>query len=292
MDCARVAQEEILEGYLLGRLSEKDRDAFEEHYFECAQCFEEVRTLQAVRSELAEPRIKPESRTPLFFGWRAAAWAATLAIVLLGLALWLRQPASSSRETTIARTSPQPPPEPSQRRPTETTGHSEPSIAQLAQFEPPRYEPTSLRGPRDEASQRFSVGMEHYLKADYTDAVEDLRAARQMDPDAAHVSFYLGVSELLLGHTDAATDLLQQTIALGDSPYLEDAHFYLAKAFLQPKYASLVSPAVGREGTKVVAMEATFDRAEAQLNQVIKLRGPRSEEAKRLLAEIERIKKR
>ena len=28
---------------------------------------------------------------------------------------------------------------------------------------------------------------------------------------------------------------LQATIALGDSPYLEDAHWYLAKAFLRRK---------------------------------------------------------
>ena len=52
MDCGRVAREEILEGYLGGRLTEEDREAFEEHYFECARCFDELRTLQAIREEL------------------------------------------------------------------------------------------------------------------------------------------------------------------------------------------------------------------------------------------------
>ena len=36
----------------MGRLSEEDRDAFEEHYFECARCFDELQTLQAIREEL------------------------------------------------------------------------------------------------------------------------------------------------------------------------------------------------------------------------------------------------
>ena len=36
MNCGRVTREEIIESYLVGRLSDEDRDAFEAHYFECA----------------------------------------------------------------------------------------------------------------------------------------------------------------------------------------------------------------------------------------------------------------
>jgi lipoprotein NlpI len=98
-----------------------------------------------------------------------------------------------------------------------------------------------------------------------------LRAARKLDPNAAHISFFLGVSHLMLGHDDTAFDALRATIELGDSPYLEEAHFYLAKAYLRRR---------------------DVGAAEAHLNQVIQLRGSESEEARRLLAGIERLKQR
>ena len=61
-----------------------------------------------------------------------------------------------------------------------------------------------------------------------------------------------------LGQDDAAIDQLRATIALGDSAYLEDAHFYLAKAFLRRK---------------------DLGAAETQLKKLIELRGSRSDEA-------------
>jgi carboxypeptidase family protein len=72
------------------------------------------------------------------------------------------------------------------------------------------------------------------------------------------------VSELVLGNLDPAINSLRQTIVVGDSPYLEDAHFYLAEAFL-------------RRNDPLAA--------ESELNQVIagNLRGARSKEALRLL---------
>ena len=81
MDCARVAREEALEGYLLGRLNEEDREAFEEHYFECAGCFDELRALQAVRAELENGSVETQGNARhAFVRWileakkRAAAW--------------------------------------------------------------------------------------------------------------------------------------------------------------------------------------------------------------------------
>jgi anti-sigma factor RsiW len=38
----------FLDEYLLGRLSDPDRDAFEEHFFNCKQCFRDVRDGQAL----------------------------------------------------------------------------------------------------------------------------------------------------------------------------------------------------------------------------------------------------
>lgn len=270
MDCARVAREEVLEGYLLGRLPDEDREAFEEHYFECSRCFDELQTLRTARAELARMRVEPESSTRFFFGWRAACVAIPAIILVVGLALWRRAPAAPPPETTTAKTSPQVLPERVEARTPETTGGSEPTLEQLAELDPPPYEPSTLRGPLDEATQRFRRGMENYRNAKYTSAVDNLLGARTLDPGAAHISFFLGVSQLMAGQDDAAVESLRATIALGDSPYLEEAHFYLAKAFLRRK---------------------DLRGAERELNQVIHLGGIRKgAEASRLLVEIERIK--
>ena len=92
-----------------------------------------------------------------------------------------------------------------------------------------------------------------------------------MDPEAAHIRFFLGVTHLMLGQDDAGIDRLRATIALGDSPYLEDAHFYLAKAFLRRK---------------------DLGAAETQLNELIQLPDPRRDEARRLLSGVQQLKER
>lgn len=273
MDCARVAREEVLEGYLLGRLNKEDRDAFEEHYFECARCFDELRTLRAVQAALPRTQTEPDAKSRRPFGWGAVAAFASAAIVIItiGLAVALREQAPSvPMENTQLPTPSQPPSQPTASQSGATNRPATLTIEQLARVEPPPYTPLPLRGPLDEATQRFRRGMERYRKADYRSAIDELRTAQKLDPDAAHISFFLGVSQLMTGQDGAAIDTLRQAIALGDSAYLEEAHFYLAKAYLRRK---------------------DLDAAEAQLNHVIQLRGSEGEEARRLLAEIERLKK-
>ena len=273
MDCARVAREEILESYLAGRLADEDRNAFEEHYFECTRCFDDLWSLRAIEEELRAEgaEVRAPQRRPSF-RW---AWAAGLAAagVLAALALWMRPTLSSgSREVTTAPlpSQVQAPERPSPRQ-QPLTGASEASLEQLARVEPPRYEPPRLRDTPDEATSHFQRGMEHYRKADYMGAIEDLRNAASQDPDAPHIQFFLGISHLMLGHDDDAIDWLRAAIALGDSPYLEEAHYYLAKAFLRRK---------------------DLGAAEIQLKRVRDLRGPLSQEATRLVSQVERLKDR
>ena len=273
MDCGRVAREEVLESYLVGRLGEEDREAFEEHYFECARCFGDLQTLQAIRGELrqADAEFGDKTRRPLL-RWVPAAGLAAAIVLAVGVALWMRPVPVGVSET------PKPPlpsradvpeiPQPRESKPTAAPG---PSLEELARVEAPRYEPLRLRGMPDEATARFLRGMEHYRKADYGGAVADLRAAAELDPDAAHIRFFLGVSHLMLGQDDAAIDGLRATIALGDSAYLEEAHWYLAKAFLRRKDLSA---------------------AETQLKKLVELRGSMSGEAGRLLTHVERLKDR
>jgi PadR family transcriptional regulator, regulatory protein PadR len=52
MNCKQVEERDILEGYLLDRLSEAERDEFELHYFECESCFSQLETERMVQAEL------------------------------------------------------------------------------------------------------------------------------------------------------------------------------------------------------------------------------------------------
>jgi len=270
MDCDRVAREEILEAYLAGGLSEEDRDGFEQHYLGCARCFDGLQTLQAIREELRRTGASIEAAPTRSFGpWMAAAGVAAAVLLALAVGVWMRQaPAGiSGGRSPDAPSRTELPKEPQAEEPT-TSGAPELSLEQLARMEPPRYEPLRLRGVPDEATARFQQGMERYRKGDYPGAVDDLRSAAGLEPDGAHILFFLGISHLMLGQDGAAVDRLQATIALGDSSYLEDAHWYLAKAFLRRKDAGA---------------------ARTHLKALIELRGSRSDEARQLIAQLEHV---
>jgi tetratricopeptide (TPR) repeat protein len=272
MDCDRAAREEVCERYLVGRLSEEDRAAFEEHYFGCTRCFDELQTLQGIRDVLSHGGPQSERNTGRHVdGWAPALGLAAALVLAAGAMLWLRsstppeapesQPQLQSRATSSER------PTPSASEPAVSP---KPSLDELTRVQPPPYQPLRLRGLPDEATTRFRRGMEHYRKADYAAAVADLRAAAALDPEASHVRFFLGISQLMVGQDAAGIERLRATIALGDSPYLEEAHLNLAKALFRRK---------------------DFGAAESQLKALIQLRGSKAAEAGRLLTQIQELKK-
>src|SRR5215831_18125879 len=93
MDHAEAVGMKAAERYLLGELSPRDHEAFEEHFFECTDCAEDVRlgfqfrdNVKAVFSddpELARRSEKSSRRTPWFEWLRpmVAMPAACLALV-------------------------------------------------------------------------------------------------------------------------------------------------------------------------------------------------------------------
>ena len=273
MTCSTVAREEILESYLRGSLNDEERDAFEEHYFECAACFDALQTLQAIQGELRRASAELEAKTTRpFWRWAAAAGLAAAVVLAVGVALWMRllSPSNRGETTRVAPSSAQVLEQPAPREPDPAVAPGL-SLEQLARVEPPLYQPLRLRGAPDDATALFQRGMERYRETDYGGAVANLRAAAELDPDAAHVRFFLGISHLMLRQDDAAIDSLRATIALGDSAYLEEAHSYLAKAFLRRK---------------------DVRGAEAHLNEVIRLGGSGSSDARRLLSQLERLEDR
>jgi tetratricopeptide (TPR) repeat protein len=230
MNCAQVAADGIAEKYLLGELDEAQCQAYEQHYFECASCYEELRTYSLLQATLETngpgPAVREEQPRKLP-AWRWV-WLPATAIVLLAVSttVWWRGPQPSpspSATTAVQAPRPQPaaPPLPAI------------SLAYLAHFEPPPYKPMTLRGATDEADKRFRGAMKQYAAGDFGSALRGLRAASELKPQAPRIIFFLGICHLLLGQTDAAIVELRRTIAIGDSAFQEEAHFYLAKAYLR-----------------------------------------------------------
>jgi tetratricopeptide (TPR) repeat protein len=138
----------------------------------------------------------------------------------------------------------------------------------LARFDPPAYIPPALRGAEDEAAERFRAGMMLYQEGRYDAAIPDFEAASDLNPKGAGIRFFLGICFLLTGQTEAGIGELQATISLGESVYLEEAHFYLAKAWLR----------LGR-----------LPAARRELQQAIARHGGLAEEARQLIAQIDAL---
>jgi tetratricopeptide (TPR) repeat protein len=264
MTCEDVSASEIVEKYLLGQLSDDVRDSFEQHYFECARCFGVLQTFREVQAELARTRAEHVAVPKRSWVWQWA-WVPALAIVLLAVSVAVWQPpipetsGPSSENTQPAPAPVRPPAEP-----------VKPSLDDLARLEPPGYTPGRLRGAADAATAKFQEAMDHYQRRNYLQAAALLGEASTLDPEAAHIAFFLGISQLLAAQPDAAINALRKTVALGDSPYLEEAHFYLAKAYLRKE---------------------NVDDAITELEHEIRLRGEHEPEARQLLDQLQAFKK-
>jgi TolA-binding protein len=214
---------------------------------------------RALQAELAvsAPQIRamPAPRPTVRRRMAVMATAAAVIVAALGIR-WGMKPNS-------------PPPAPSTR--SIQPGPAFPSLAELALFDPPTYTPTVLRGAQDEATRTFRAAMKHYQNGDYARAIAGLRQASKLNPKDSGPLFFIGVSHLLSGQTDVGIAVLQQCVALGDTPYLEGAHYYLGKAFLQKKDLSA---------------------AEAELRKTVQLKGDLEKKAEELLQAIQALPQR
>jgi len=211
LDCRDVQERELLEGYLVGSLDEHEQEALEAHLFECDDCFREAETLRGIQGRLAElqhdvPRIAMKPRATIRWWWWALGAAAVMTLSVAALIWWTA--ATAPRQ--VAELSPE--------------------LAALVRVEPPFYEPIRLRGASDQAQLRFRTAMENYASGDYASAIPALEEAARLDPDATNISFFLAACYLLTGRTSDGIVTLDHTIALGDTPFLEEALLLSAKA--------------------------------------------------------------
>jgi TolA-binding protein len=275
---------EAAERYVGGGMAEPERTSFEEHFFSCDACFRAVQTLEDARQILADERhdADSDSTTRLRDGspgrrglpLRSMAIAATLVLSVL---VWrvTRAPETPSPTPPVAvapaATPPMtaPPPTPSPAAPS-----TESRLERWAAVTPPQYVSLTTRSgdatEPDPDARIFDDAMEHYAAGRYRQAADGLRPLADRAPAAAHVQFFLGISELMAGNIRQARGALQRSAEAEVSPYSDEAHFYLAKAALRA--ADLTTAA--RELGIAVEREA----------------GPDGEAA-RLLAEVRRIQR-
>jgi len=134
-------------------------------------------------------------------------------------------------------------------------------IALLARFEPPEYEAAA----NSDSLPEFRAAMDQYRKRDYAGAAARLRAAVEAHPQSVEARFYLGICLLLTADRPGGIQLLKDVTASGDTPYLESARFYLAKAL------------VG---------EGNLPAADLQLRVIVEMHGNLEQQAQRLHAQI------
>jgi TolA-binding protein len=264
MNCKEVEEREILEEYLLDRLTEPDREEFEKHYFECASCFSQLRTRLAVQAELQRhPAIPARARGA---GFRLAwAWTPAFVMVALLLAVGVWWYSAQKHKPSRQASSSPPTASPELSVPSPQPSPTAPPLEELARVEPPPYSEMVLRGAEDEGQEAFRTAMQNYSKEDYAKAIPGLRAAVKASPQNPSFNFYLGACYLLTGQTDPAIVSFRKTISLGNPAYSESAHFYLAKAYLKKKDVSA---------------------AEEELHKTVQLHGSRETEAEEILREL------
>lgn len=241
MDCPLRSGHDLADAYVAGTLSESDQDAFEQHFFACAACLAHVQMLQEVKDGLRErpaPPIAHRSPSP---GWIAAPWLGlALAASLVAAFGWWWQ------SGTVTGTPPAGPPvavgpaaapTPAPSQPPGTTEPVESSkrravLTQLALVVPPRYVPLAVRSGSQPPTGSFDAAMAHYVAGRHGEAAATLRTLSNSRPTDPGIAFFWGISELVRGHPDAARKGLTRAVAAEVQPYADEAHFYLAKAYL------------------------------------------------------------
>lgn len=199
LTCEDVQRDALVERSLAGRLTGADRDAFEAHYLTCARCQTELQLGTAIRVSLrsAPTAMRPRAWTR----WAGVGGLAAAAIV--AMVVWRSQDGVSQELRRLG-----------------------------AVVQAPIYLGVPLRSP-NATDVTFEEAMRAYQAERYDDAAEGLRQVIRADAQHPPAQFFLGASLLMIGDDNEAAGAFARVIALGDTPYLSEAHFYRAKALLR-----------------------------------------------------------
>lgn len=192
----------MVAAYLDGGLSPSATAVVESHLEECATCRAEVVQVRHI--------VRPaRSRRTIYL----SAFAAAAALLLIVVSRIGSGPGDAARVPSDAI----------QRQLRE--------LGRVVQA--PVYLGVSVRAASEQGTQRFVAGMRAYSAARYDTAVTELRAARLAGVNGPAAAFFLAASQLCLGDAAEAAEAFAGVIALGQTQYLSEAHYYRAKALLQ-----------------------------------------------------------
>jgi hypothetical protein len=202
----------------------------------------------ACYAEIDSPvlKIKPEDRFWIYI----YGFTAFIMLVAMGVFGWLAW--TSRQEPGVGRVA-------GARAQAPASSIPEERYELLAAFRAPEYLPQT-NAPKD-----FAKVMRRYANQDFAGAIPELRAAASTTPSFIAARFYLGICLLLTGDRISGIQELRAVTDMGDSPYLEQARFYLAKGLIA---------------------EHDIARAQTQLESLIALHGDLEKQAAVLLAQI------
>jgi tetratricopeptide (TPR) repeat protein len=199
MSCADLRDRGVIERYVARRLEESEAAAFEDHLAACPSCQAEVRLAVAVRAAAIEATHLVGRVWP-----KRAWWGAGLAAAgVVGL-LFLRSSGPNPELTALGGV-----------------------------IEPPIYLGVPVRAADEPADSQFAHAMVAYGEGRYEESAAGIEAALAVGVDSVPAGFFLGASLLMLDRPEEAAERFRRVLALGDSPYLPESRFYLAKSLLR-----------------------------------------------------------
>lgn len=148
-------------------------------------------------------------------------FSATAVVMLIAIGIFIWSVIESSREGARVTASESP-----------RTGGGM-AIAQyevLARVYPPAYR--DLGDPKSPRPAEFRTAIEQYSKRDYTAAIAGLAAVVDSQPGFMEARLYLGICYLFMNNRTAGIEQLRKVVDAGDTPYLEQSRFYLAKGLI------------------------------------------------------------
>jgi TolA-binding protein len=228
--------EEQITAFYSGQLDERKADAIRDHLVECRTCRELAREARQFLQAMTEP-MQVATAAPMSVStrpwyrvhgprlWRLAA--AVLLAVSLPLLVWQwQQRAPSDQQAKM-------PPTPSQPR-ENPWRNLEIAKADYVPAPPDeliwRDEPGTPTSPKVSALAR---AMRPYQQNDFAEAEQRLAQFLEKNPKHAQAHFYRGVSLLMLGRTTEAVAPLEAAVEYGQGRVSEEAHWYLAQAYLK-----------------------------------------------------------
>ena len=195
--CPTGENTDHVQRYVAGTLSPEEVEAFEVHLLECAYCQQEVLEGATIRAAFT-------SRGQGGGGarWRSLLIRALPLAAAAAIATWLLLPLGNGLE----------------------------HLGWIGSA--PGLIPLPVRASADSMAVPVDRGIEAYQRGDYGEAAELLgQAAAEEGGPGVH--FFLGIARLMSGSPQDATASLEAALEPAGNPYAAEAHFYLAKAWLQ-----------------------------------------------------------